>query len=119
MKLRCDTLLSTSAFKINLRRYNGVRALAPRLRRVYVVRARPILRGKAVQVDPIKPTLKPNGTKRWKLGHEKLLSKFAFKFNLRCYNVGFTVLNYTTQTLFKSVKLVITMLGGWAVNGAA
>jgi len=39
--------------------------------------------GEAVQVDPIKPTLKAPGTKRLKLKYDKLLSSFAFKFNLR------------------------------------
>jgi len=36
-----------------------------------------------VQVDPIKPTLKAPGTKRLKLKCDKLLSRFAFNFNLR------------------------------------
>ena len=39
--------------------------------------------GKAVQVDPIKPTLKPSGAKRLKLKYDGPLSNFAFKFNLR------------------------------------
>jgi hypothetical protein len=39
-----------------------------------------------VQVDLIKPTLKAPGTKRLKLEYDGLLSDFAFKFNLRCYN---------------------------------
>ena len=43
-------------------------------------------RGWAVQVDPIQPQLKPPGSKRLKLRYEELLSNFAFKFNLRCYN---------------------------------
>ena len=38
-----------------------------------------------MQVDPIKPTLKPPGMKRLKLKHDGLLSSFAFKFNLRRY----------------------------------
>jgi len=40
-----------------------------------------------VQVDHIKPTLRPPGTtrKRWKLEYDELFSSFAFKFNLRCY----------------------------------
>ena len=38
-----------------------------------------------MQVDPINPTLKPPGTKRLNLEHGKLLSKFAFNFNLRRY----------------------------------
>ena len=37
--------------------------------------------GRAVQVDPIKPT----GTKRLKLNYFAPLSSFAFKFNLRRY----------------------------------
>jgi hypothetical protein len=42
--------------------------------------------GRAVQVAPIKPTLKPPGTKRLKLITEKLLSNFGFEFNLRRYS---------------------------------
>jgi len=41
--------------------------------------------GKAVQVDPVKSTLKPPGTTRLKLKYDKLLSSFSFKFNLRRY----------------------------------
>jgi len=44
-------------------------------------------RGRAVQVDPIKPKLKPPGTKRLKLTYGEPLSDFAFKFNLRRYDV--------------------------------
>ena len=40
-----------------------------------------------MQVDPIKSALKGAGTKRLKLKHHKLLSNFAFKFNVRRYNV--------------------------------
>jgi hypothetical protein len=36
----------------------------------------------------MKPTFKPPGSKRLKLEHENLLSKIAFNFNLRRYNVG-------------------------------
>jgi hypothetical protein len=46
--------------------------------------------GEAVQVDPIKPQLKPPGTKRLKLNCDKLLSTFAFKFNLRRYTLDTT-----------------------------
>jgi hypothetical protein len=42
-------------------------------------------KGKAVQVDPIEPTLKPPGTERLKLKYEKLFSSFAFERNLRRY----------------------------------
>jgi len=41
--------------------------------------------GRAVQVDPMKPKLKPPGTKRLKLKCDILLSTLAFKFNLRRY----------------------------------
>jgi len=43
----------------------------------------PVLRqqGRAVQIHPIKPTLKVPGTKRLELKHSKLLSSFAFNFN--------------------------------------
>jgi len=41
--------------------------------------------GRAVQVDPIKPKLKPPGTKRLKLHCDALLSTSAFKFNMRHY----------------------------------
>ena len=41
--------------------------------------------GRAVQVEPIKPTLKAPGTKRLKLQYDVLLSSFLFKFNLRHY----------------------------------
>jgi len=39
--------------------------------------------GGAVQVDPLKPTLKAPETKRLKLQCDELLSNFGFKFNLR------------------------------------
>ena len=41
--------------------------------------------GEAVQVDPMKPTLKAPTSKRLKLVHEKVLSDCAFKFNLCRY----------------------------------
>jgi len=39
-----------------------------------------------VQVDPIKPMLKPTGTKRLKLNCDILLSTSAFKLKLRRYS---------------------------------
>ena len=39
-----------------------------------------------MQVDPVKPKLKPPGTKPLKLKYEKLLSNFAVKFNLSRYS---------------------------------
>jgi len=44
--------------------------------------------GRAVQVDPIKPKLKPPGTKLLKLKIDILLLTSAFKFNLRRYASG-------------------------------
>jgi hypothetical protein len=44
--------------------------------------------GEAVQLDPIKPKLKPPGTKRLKLKIDVLLSTSAFKFNPRRYSWG-------------------------------
>jgi len=40
---------------------------------------------RAVLVEPMKPALKPPGTKRFKLEYGVLLSNFAFHFNLRRY----------------------------------
>jgi hypothetical protein len=44
-------------------------------------------RGRAVQVDPTKPQLKPPSTERLKLQCDVLLSNHGFKCNLRCYSV--------------------------------
>ena len=44
--------------------------------------------GKAVQVEPIKPMLKAPGTKCLNLKCDKLLSSFAFNFNLRRYSLA-------------------------------
>jgi hypothetical protein len=40
-----------------------------------------------VQIDPVKPKLKPPGTIRLKLVCDVLLSNFAFKFNFRRYTM--------------------------------
>jgi hypothetical protein len=82
LKLKHAVLLSGFAFKFNLRRYNKVvmaragdgACVAPH--------------GRAVQVDPIKPTLKALGTKRLKVKCDKLLSTLAFKFSLRRYTTA-------------------------------
>ena len=44
------------------------------------------VRGRPVQVDPIKLKLKPPVSKSLKLKYGKMLSNVAFKFNLRRYN---------------------------------
>jgi len=46
------------------------------------------VRGRAVQIDPVTPTLKAPGTKRLKPEHVELLSSFAFNSNLRRYIVA-------------------------------
>ena len=45
-------------------------------------------RGRAVQVDPSKPTLKAPGAHRLKVRYVEPLSDFAFKFKLCRYIVG-------------------------------
>jgi len=45
-------------------------------------------RGRAEQVDPMKPMLIAPGTKRLKLKHDVPPSNFAIKLNLRRYSVG-------------------------------
>jgi len=44
--------------------------------------------GRAVQVHPMKTTLKPPGTERLKLKCDKLVSTSAFKFSMRRYTKG-------------------------------
>jgi hypothetical protein len=46
-----------------------------------------LILGRAVQVDPIKSTLKAPGIKLLKLKYGKPLSIFAFEFSLRRYNL--------------------------------
>ena len=60
LKPKYDEPLSNFAFNVNLRRYAVERGVAGGC-------ATEDLHGRAVQVDPIKPTLKPPGTKRLKL----------------------------------------------------
>jgi hypothetical protein len=45
-------------------------------------------RGRAVQVDPVKPTLKAPGTKRLKLEYDGTALNFGFNFNSRRYSAG-------------------------------
>jgi len=65
-----------------------------------------------VRVDPIKPTLKPNGTKRLKLEYDGPVSKFAYNFKLRRYSSGFghitpagSVIGHTMADLLSKVSL--------------
>jgi hypothetical protein len=79
LKLKCDEPLSDFAFNFNLRRYTAV----PGDRRHRALQC-----GKPVLVEPMKPVLKLPGIKRLTLECDELVSKFAFNFNLRHYNVG-------------------------------
>ena len=55
--------------------------------------------GRAMQVDPMKPTLKAPGPKHLKLNCDILLSSFAFKFYLRRYSWGcFTTASPRTRS---------------------
>jgi hypothetical protein len=62
----------------------------------------------AVQVDPIKPKLKPPGTKRLKLSWDILLSTSAFNFNLRRFTMG-------NPNLYNMVRTTIQK-DGWQVG---
>jgi len=70
LKRKRDALLSSLAFKVNLRRYS--KEVAERL-------------GEAAPVEPLKPMLKAPGTKRLKVTHDYLLSHVACNFKLRRY----------------------------------
>ena len=84
----CFQVCFNFAFNFNLPRYSqrhgeGGQKCEP------CSRGRVRRRGEAVQVDPIKPTLKAPGSERLKLKCDEPLSKFAFKFNWRRYKVVF------------------------------
>ena len=84
------------------------------------------VRGEAVQVDPIKPTLKPPETKYLKLTHHELLSAVAFKFNLRRYNEAaaiktqssLSVLNFGQNAIFSaSISAAMLLCAGGVTRG--
>ena len=83
LKLKYEELLSNIGFKFNLRRYTVAAAAALRDELRLAVG-----HGRAVQVNPMKPKLKPPGTERLKLQCDTLLSTSAFKTNLRRYSTG-------------------------------
>jgi len=68
-----------------------------------------------VQVDPIKPTLIAPGSKRLKLDDDKLLSNFAFNFNLRRYNEG----DEETLDLVRSTGAIVLSRGLTLVHFSA
>jgi len=78
LKLEYHKLLSKFAFNCNLRRYSLEPATdGSGTSFVDIDGFDNWILGSAVQVDPMKPTLKAPGTKRLKLEHEKPLSNFA------------------------------------------
>ena len=79
LKLIYNKMLSTFAFKFNLRRH--MEKAIPK----FIMLAK---NGEAVQVHPMNPKLKLPGTKHLKLKCDALLSTYAFKFNLRRYRTG-------------------------------
>jgi len=89
LKLKHDEPLSIFAFNLNLCRnlcrYTAVYA-SPAL---YVASVQPPVHlGEAVQVEPMKLTLKVPGTERLKLEYDKVLSNFAFKFKFPPLHLG-------------------------------
>jgi len=83
LKLKCDDLLLNFAIDFNMRGYTLVGPVGAGDGRGGVA-----VHGLAVQVHPLKPTLKPPGTERLKLQCDILPSTIAFKFNLRRYTMG-------------------------------
>ena len=84
LKLCYDIVLSSSALKFNLRRYT----LEVRGAFFTLFSGELKILGRAVQVDPMKPSLKAPGTNRLKVKYDDPLSNFPFIFNLRCYTWG-------------------------------
>ena len=68
--------------------------------------------GRAVQVDPVKPKLKPPGTKRLKLKGDVLFSSVAFKYDLRRYATEEAAAQAGTSTrpLLRSTQAVLFSL---------
>jgi len=79
------------------------------------VRHDPHTHGRAGQVDPIKPKLKPPGTKRLKLDCDVRLSTSAFKFILRRYIMAVKVGVVTAVGVSPAVGLTWreALVAGW------
>ena len=69
--------------------------------------------GRAVQLDPIKSTLRAPVIKRLKLNYDEPLSNFAFNFNLRRYNLASCSLEE------RRAADMATGGGAWVVEAAA
>ena len=112
MKLKCDELLSSFAFNFNLRHYTvaGVASGAARLLQTQVGRCRLNLS------NPCRKRLEL----QLKLKYDKLLSSFAFNFNLRRYTQAAAVALQTdeefaasdpTQVLKQAAAVTVVMQG--------
>jgi hypothetical protein len=86
-------LLSTSALKLNVRRCT----MGTGQRSDVAGGIDPTIPGEAVQVEPMNPKLKEPGTERFKLQYDNLVSRFAFKSNLRRYNPGWGRITWTRR----------------------
>ena len=62
-----------------------------------------------MQLDPIKLALKAPGTKRLKRRSDETLLSFAFKINLRCYNMGDVVVSCPDAGGGRTFGLNVTM----------
>ena len=84
--------------------------------------AQPVVPGRALQVDPIKPTLKASGSKHLNLEHNELLSSFAFNFNLRHYALEKSNPQNFAQLVEQSEEVMLkerkVQMGGGAGAGA-
>jgi hypothetical protein len=90
LKLKYDERLSSFAFNFNLRRYStglgGMSDLRREARWMRLMGEAHVELGRVVQVDPIKPKLKPPRITRLKLKYDVPLSNFAFKFKLHPFS---------------------------------
>jgi len=84
LELKCDVLLSTSAFKFDLRRY----ALGLPARRDIAHKLHEQGLGEAVQVEAMKSKLTAPGIERLKLKHDKTAFKRWFQIQLALLHLG-------------------------------
>ena len=102
LKLKYRTVLSSFAFKFNLRRY-AVLALVDadpyglKIISVYMQGSKSMA-GRC-RLTRNRPMLNAPGRSRLKLRYDEVLSNFAFKFNLRRYSMAFDSANLTTPDI--------------------
>jgi hypothetical protein len=75
--------------------------------------------GKVVQVDCIRLTLKPPGTKRLKLRYDEAPSIFAFKFNLRRYTSGAVGVAVTLPAAASAGAVAASLSLAWRLEAGA